>query len=75
MSVKNGPTLENINMIHDKAKKKKDGVYSFRGLLYRVKDCRFTHYCYRREIFERSGYFNVYLGSTIHEREALRNLH
>lgn len=61
--MKYGPTIENLNLIHDKAKDKKDGVYSFRGLDYRVKGGRFTHYAYRGKVVERAGNFNVDIGS------------
>lgn len=72
--VKNGATIDNINLIHDKAKTKKDGVYSFRGLLYRVKNGRFTHFSHYHEIFERTGNFNVSLGHTNYPRKMLSNL-
>lgn len=72
--VKYGPTIENINLIHDKAKTKQDGVYSFRGLLYRVKKGRFTHYAYRNEIIERAGNFDVPIGTTLHARKMLAGL-
>ena len=74
MSEKYGPTIENINLLHNKAKSKKDGVYSFRGLLYRVKNGRFTHFAHRNEVFERSGYFNVTLGFTLHAKKMLGRL-
>lgn len=34
---------ENLNLIKEKAKSKKDGVYQLRGIAYRVKDSRITH--------------------------------
>lgn len=61
--VKYGNTIENINLIHDKAKAKKDGVYTFRGLVYRVKSGRFTHYVYGQDVIERFGNFDVTIGS------------
>jgi hypothetical protein len=70
----NGPTIENLNIIHDKAKVKKDGVYSFRGMLYRVKDHRFTHFTNYQEILQRMGNFNVSLGFTVHPRKALEKM-
>lgn len=74
MPVKYGLTIENINLIHDKAKTKRDGVYSFRGILYRVKNGRFTHYGYRNEIVERAGNFDVPIGTTLHMRKMLEKL-
>lgn len=61
--VKYGPTIENLNAIHDKAKGKKDGVYSFRGLEYRVENGRFTHFAHGGRVFERAGNFNVEIGA------------
>ena len=76
--IKFGPTIENINLLHDKAKTKRDGVYLFRGLAYRVKDKRFTHYAYNGEILERAGSFNVelgqYSGSSDDAKKALKRL-
>lgn len=72
--VKNGPTMENLDLLHDKAKLKKDGVYSFRCILYRVKNGRFTHFSYRNEILERCGNFNVSIGFSSIPRKALVNL-
>lgn len=57
-----GPTVTNLNLIHDKAKGKRDGVYSFRGVVYRVSDGRFTHFAHNGEILQRAGGFNVLLG-------------
>jgi len=72
--MKDGPTIENINLINEKARLKMDGVYSFRCLLYRVKDHRFTHFSYHREILERAGNFNVSIGFSINPRKALEAL-
>lgn len=37
-------TIDTHNLICEKAKNKKDGVYSFRGNLYVVKDNKFLFY-------------------------------
>lgn len=58
-----GPTIENLNLLADKAKNKKDGVYLFRGLVYRVKANHVTHFAYRGEILQRAGNFNVSVGA------------
>ena len=53
-------TIEETNILYDKAKDRKDGVYSFRGNLWVVKNKRFiafsdfSGYCYAR-----MGAFNV----------------
>jgi hypothetical protein len=53
-------TISETNLIIDKAKNKKDGVYSFRGNLYLVSDNRFVAYCdYFGNFFSRAGNFNV----------------
>lgn len=61
--VRYGPTPENLNAIHDRAKGRRDGVYSFRGMKYRVKAGRFTHFAYNGVILERAGNFNVEIGT------------
>ena len=38
-----GATPENMEMISEKAIDKKDGVYRFRGVVYRVESSRVTH--------------------------------
>ena len=62
MSVPYGYNIENSNLVIDKALTKKDGVYSFRGFLYRVKNFRVTHIAHNGIILERFGNFNVEVG-------------
>jgi len=50
-----GYNITNGNLAIEKAKNKKDGVYSLRGFLYRVKDKIVTHIAYRGEIIQRWG--------------------
>jgi len=58
-----GLTLENEALIIEKAKSKKDGVYTFRGVYYRVNNHYVTHYAWKYEILEKYGYFNVVCGT------------
>jgi hypothetical protein len=74
MMVKNGITIENINLIHEKAKTKKDGVYSFRGMLYLVQKNRFTYLSCYQEILFRSGNFNVHIGYSNNPRKELMTI-
>lgn len=67
--VRYGLTVENCNLIKGKAKEKKNGVYTFRGITYRVVDGRVTHYAYEREILENFGYFNCIVGKYEHTDE------
>jgi hypothetical protein len=60
--IENGPTIHNLNLIHDRAKTKKDGIYSFRGMAYRVEDGHFTHYAYGGQVVMRGGNFNYVMG-------------
>lgn len=60
--VKYGPTPENLNAIHGKAKDKNDGVYSFRGIVYRVSGGEFTHFAHNGRVLGRAGNFNVGIG-------------
>ncbi len=64
-------TIDEIKLLEKKAKIRKDGVYSFRGYLWVVKDNKFVAFaddfgnCYQR-----SGAFNVLIGTVdTHERK------
>jgi hypothetical protein len=48
--VQYGTTIENVDIVCDKAKSKGSGVYAFRGMLYRVSGGRVTHIAYRGTI-------------------------
>lgn len=61
--VKYGPTIENLNAIHVKAEGKKDGIYSFRGLEYRIRGGKFTHFAHGGKVMECAGNFNVEIGT------------
>lgn len=58
-----GLTIENQNTINDKAKEKKDGCYSFRGVAYRVRNGKVTHLACNGEIVQPFGAFNVVVGT------------
>jgi len=54
--------IDDANLIIDKAKTKKNGVYSFRGYMYVVKDNSFVGFSdYFGNIYQRAGNFNVSL--------------
>lgn len=55
-------TIENINYLIEKAKSKKDGAYSSRGIVYRVANNKVTHYGCNGKIYERCGHFVVQVG-------------
>lgn len=57
-----GMSIENVNAINTKAKLKKDGCYTFRGVSYRVKNNVVTHYACNGEIVERCFGFHVVIG-------------
>ena len=61
--VQYGLTIENEKYIIEKAKAKKDGVYQARGVAYRVRGGRVTHYAYRGKVLERAYGFNCIVGS------------
>lgn len=60
--VQYGLTIENEKIILEKAKSKKDGVYTFRGVSYRVRDGRVTHFATNKDVLERVYGFNVMVG-------------
>jgi hypothetical protein len=57
-----GLTIENNTLILDKAKTKKDGCYKFRGVAYRVRGGRVTHFANNGQILENYMGFNVIVG-------------
>ena len=58
----NDLTIENQNYIQEKARTKADGVYTARGILYRVRDGRVTHVATKGEVLELFGGFNAIVG-------------
>ena len=59
----NKMTIDETNLLHEKAKTRKNGVYSFRGNLYVVKDNKFIAFAnYFGECYQRMGAFNVQIG-------------
>ena len=59
-----GLTIENQNFVIDKAKEKADGIYSCRGVMYRVRNKKVTHFacCDSGSIVQGFGHFNVSVG-------------
>lgn len=57
-----GCTIENINLVRDKALSKNDGFYTFRGMGYKVSYGKVTHVSDGDSVFERAGNFNVKIG-------------
>lgn len=59
----NDMTIEETNILHEKAKTRKDGVYSFRGNLWVVKDSKFIAFANPfGECYQRFGAFNMQIG-------------
>ena len=56
-------TIENQQACIDKAKTKKDGVYTFRGIAYRVHDNRITHFACNGEVVIPFSNFNTLVGT------------
>ena len=52
-----------INLLHEKAKIRKDGIYSFRGNMWVVKDNKFVAFAdYSGNCYQRFGFFNSLIG-------------
>jgi|GEM_PF-2943066 len=52
-----------LNEIIERAKTKKDGIYSFKGFKYAVKDNRFVLFAdYFGNLYQRAGNFNASIG-------------
>lgn len=60
--MQHGLTIENNNLILDKAKSKKDGCYKFRGVSYRVRSGKVTHFAIDGQVLENFMGFNVIIG-------------
>ena len=60
-TIKYGLNRINQQLINDKAKSKPNGIYSFRGVVYRVVDMQVTHYadCLAGQVLSGYGHFNV----------------
>ena len=59
-----------LQYIRARAKKKKDGVYEWYGVVYRVRSFNVTHYSSERDILECCGNFNVVIGrADTHEQQ------
>jgi hypothetical protein len=71
-SGKYGTTIENTNRAIDKAKTKKDGVYTLNGMHYRVKENCVTHIAGYGEILQRAGHFNVVVGTYTYSTECVK---
>lgn len=57
-------TIVNQNLIADKAKTQKDGIYRVRGIMYKVQNNRATYFAIPSgEIVMAAGNFNVSAGS------------
>ncbi len=56
-------TIDEINLLNERAKTRKDGVYLFRGNLWCVKSNKFLAFCNSRGIVsQRFGSFNTQIG-------------
>lgn len=62
MTIQYGLTNENHHLIIDRARSKKNGVYRFRGIAYRVENNSVTHVSDGDTILECCGGFNVQVG-------------
>ncbi len=60
----------NVNLIIDKSESKPDGIYSFRGILFKVKGGKVTHYATDGKILQAMGRFNTQIGSYATNAEA-----
>jgi len=54
---------DNKNLIIDRARDKADGIYSFRGIMFRVRNGKVTHWAVDGKILQAMGHFNTQVGS------------
>lgn len=64
---------ENLNTLITKAKAKENGVFSLRGIHYKVVDHKVTHMALNGEVLEFFGHFTVCVGKYKTEKE-MKNL-
>lgn len=57
-----GLTVDNRNIIVKKAESKSDGIYSFRGVIFRVKNGQATHFAVDGKILLGIGAANTQVG-------------
>lgn len=55
-------TAENRKVCETKAKTKKDGIYQFRGIAYRVRNNLITHFACNGYVVIPYGHFDVEVG-------------
>lgn len=56
-------TINETNILHEKAKNRKNGVYSFKGNLWAVKDNKFIAFIDNKgQVLQRFGSFNTKIG-------------
>jgi predicted membrane GTPase involved in stress response len=60
---------ENVAAISAKAKTKNDGIFTMRGITYRVKNHHVTHYAVSGDILFVAGHFNYQVGSYMTAKE------
>lgn len=72
--VKYGFTQENQKLILEKAKTKRDGVFAFRGVSYRVCDKQVTHFAHSGKILNYCHGFNVEVGRYEHRSSISANM-
>lgn len=64
--MKYGLTLDNQNLILEKAKTKKNGIYKFRGVVYKVEQSRVTHFCTSTEVIRFEYGFNIVIKKLVY---------
>jgi hypothetical protein len=57
-----GISPANVNAAIEKAKSKKDGIFSFRGVLYLVRSEKIRGYAFGGEVFQALGHFTTVVG-------------
>ncbi len=56
-------TIQDQNTLIEKSKTKKDGVYGYKGIAYKIVDGKLRYIANRSEIIQCYGHFNVVIGS------------
>ena len=69
-------TWDNQKLIVERAKDLRDGIFSYRGIIFRVRNGRATHFAAQGKVVEPYGAFNVEVGryNFADDREAKRLL-
>lgn len=67
-------TIDNYTVIKERAKLKNDGIFTFRGITYRVENHKVTHFAYLGKIERNLGFAVTEVGTYQTKKELIDKL-